>query len=174
MKLFHGSDVIIHKPDLRRCRPHRDFGRGFYLTPQWRRAKAIASDRAEVSGNDPRISVFEFDLNGARKAGLNILEFKRFTLAWACFVLKNRIDTKFKHQYDVVIGPVADGPMVHVILAHKAKYGNDYLHNEALKDFVKNTSQFGLSYIQYCFCTKRAIEFLEICKKKKKSKKKIN
>lgn len=32
MKLYHGSNTLIESIDLSRCRPYKDFGRGFYLT----------------------------------------------------------------------------------------------------------------------------------------------
>ena len=32
MVLYHGSYVAVEAPDLRKCRPHKDFGRGFYVT----------------------------------------------------------------------------------------------------------------------------------------------
>ena len=33
MKLYHGTDAFFENPDLSMCRPFKDFGRGFYLTP---------------------------------------------------------------------------------------------------------------------------------------------
>lgn len=33
MILYHGSNVIIDKPDLMRSRINEDFGKGFYTTP---------------------------------------------------------------------------------------------------------------------------------------------
>lgn len=32
MILYHGSNVAIDKIDLAKCRPYKDFGKGFYLT----------------------------------------------------------------------------------------------------------------------------------------------
>ena len=32
MILFHGSNIEIDKIDLNKCRPYKDFGKGFYLT----------------------------------------------------------------------------------------------------------------------------------------------
>ncbi|WP_081860978.1 DUF3990 domain-containing protein [Butyrivibrio sp. AE2032] len=31
-KLYHGSYVIVDKPDIQKCMPGKDFGIGFYLT----------------------------------------------------------------------------------------------------------------------------------------------
>lgn len=43
---------------------------------------------------------------------------------------------------------------------HKQKYGTHYLDTEALLDFAEHVSQFGSKYVQYCFCTKEALEEL--------------
>jgi len=32
MKLYHGSNMIIANVDLEKCRPYKDFGKGFYCT----------------------------------------------------------------------------------------------------------------------------------------------
>lgn len=32
MKLFHGSNTVVDRPDVARSRDRLDFGRGFYLT----------------------------------------------------------------------------------------------------------------------------------------------
>lgn len=33
MKLYHGSNMGIERPDLLRSKPFKDFGQGFYLSP---------------------------------------------------------------------------------------------------------------------------------------------
>lgn len=45
MRLLHGSNVEIVYPDLKMCQSMNDFGRGFYLTPQWQRAYLMAKRR---------------------------------------------------------------------------------------------------------------------------------
>ena len=50
MRLLHGSNVEIVKPDLAMCQSMNDFGRGFYLTPQWQRAYLMAKRRAGRDG----------------------------------------------------------------------------------------------------------------------------
>jgi hypothetical protein len=32
MRLYHGSNLIINSIDLEKCRPYKDFGKGFYCT----------------------------------------------------------------------------------------------------------------------------------------------
>ena len=40
MKLYHGSNMEIDKPDLSRSKPFKDFGQGFYLSPGYEQAHA--------------------------------------------------------------------------------------------------------------------------------------
>lgn len=69
-------------------------------------------------------------------------------------------DETFTHNYDIVIGPVADAFVDKEIERHKQKYGARYLDTEALLDFAEHVSQFGNKYVQYCFCTKEALKEL--------------
>jgi len=32
MKVYHGSHIKVDKIDLSKCKPNKDFGRGFYVT----------------------------------------------------------------------------------------------------------------------------------------------
>ena len=74
--------------------------------------------------------------------------------------LLKSMDGTFSHDYDVVIGPVADAFVDKEIERHKQKYGIHYLDTEALLDFADQVSQFGGKYTQYCFCTERALKEL--------------
>lgn len=45
MKLYHGSNMEIDKPDLSRSKPFKDFGQGFYLSPGYEQAHALAKQK---------------------------------------------------------------------------------------------------------------------------------
>ena len=160
MRLLHGSNIEIVKPDLVMCQSMNDFGREFYLTPQWQRAYLMAKRRAGRDGGKPLVNPFLFYPMKAKEHGLNIKEFKGFTAEWAKFIIQNRTDKSFSHEFDVVIGPVADAFVDKEIERHKQKYGIRYLDTEALLDLAEHVSQFGYKYIQYCFCTERALKEL--------------
>ena len=32
MKLYHGTNIDFSEIDFKKCKPNKDFGRGFYLT----------------------------------------------------------------------------------------------------------------------------------------------
>ncbi len=39
MKLYHGTNIDFTQIDLRKTKPNKDFGRGFYLTDIYKQAK---------------------------------------------------------------------------------------------------------------------------------------
>ena len=47
MKLFHGSNIEIHVPDLSRSKPYKDFGQGFYLSVNYLQAEEMAMHKVD-------------------------------------------------------------------------------------------------------------------------------
>lgn len=160
MRLLHGSNLEIIQPNLAMCQSMNDYGRGFYLTPQWQRAYLMAKRRSGRDGGKPVVTPFLYYPASAQEHGLKVKEFKGFSIEWSKFIIQNRSDETFSHDYDVVIGPVADAFVDKEIERHKHKYDDHYLETEALLDFTGHVSQFGSKYIQYCFCTEKAIKEL--------------
>lgn len=111
MKLFHGSNSEITVIDFTKCKPYKDFGCGFYLTEIEEQASQMARRTASIYRGEPIVSCFEFDEIGAHNdASLSIKRFEEPTEEWALFVMSNRSREQKHpvHQYDIVIGPVAD------------------------------------------------------------------
>lgn len=160
MRLLHGSYVEIAKPELSKCKAKNDFGKGFYLTPNWRRAWQMGKRSCFIHHGTITVNAFLFYLNQSKQKGLSIKEFGGFTSEWAKFIIQNRENASFKHSYDIVIGPVADAIVDQEIEQYKLKYGAAYLEEEPLRKFASRISQFGYEYIQYCFCTQKAIDEL--------------
>lgn len=108
MRLYHGSNMMIENIDLSKCKPYKDFGRGFYLTEIKEQAEKMAGRTAAIYGGEPTVTEFEFD-----EAALHALSVKTFEnpdKEWALFVLANRSRNcrQPTHCFDIVIGPVAD------------------------------------------------------------------
>lgn len=61
MILYHGSNMVIHKIDFSKCRPFKDFGKGFYCTAIKDQAELMAKRVARIYGGSPKITAFEFD-----------------------------------------------------------------------------------------------------------------
>lgn len=104
--LFHGGTHIIERPEIREPQRTLDFGRGFYLTTSREQAERWVKSRLH-EGVSGYVNSYLVDLENVPE----ILKVKIFGSAdeeWVDFVLANRIKDGFEHDYDIVIGPVAD------------------------------------------------------------------
>lgn len=120
IKLYHGTNVLFDTPDFTKCNPNKDFGRGFYLTPDLAAAKRMAERANERDGwsGGPRY-VLTYLLDEAKIDELKVKQFQ-IPLDEDCarFVMANRTprlkakDHNRDNRYDLVIGPVADDKMV--------------------------------------------------------------
>lgn len=111
LKLFHGSNVVIDKIDLSFGHVNKDFGKGFYLTSIFQQAQAMAERKArQYADTKPVVTTFLFDDTCLETNELNVKIFPEVSEEWALFILQNRkaSRTNFMHDYDIVIGPIAD------------------------------------------------------------------
>ena len=61
MILYHGSNISIEEIDLSKCKPWKDFGKGFYTTEIYDQAEKMAERVARIYGGSPIINIYEFD-----------------------------------------------------------------------------------------------------------------
>ena len=111
MKLYHGSNVVIEKIDLAKCKPYKDFGRGFYLSADKKQAMRMAEQKTlQLMMGEPIVSEFEFDETLLQSDELKVKIFDDYSVEWANFILQNRdIHSQHPtHDYDIVYGPIAD------------------------------------------------------------------
>ena len=113
MILYHGSNQPIHEIRLSEGKKYKDFGQGFYTTHIKEQAVYWSRRIAERFGGVPVVTEFEFDLQSAVSAGWKVKQFEKPDREWALFVMANRRQdgNEFHHDYDIVIGPVADDRM---------------------------------------------------------------
>lgn len=155
MILYHGSNVTIEEIDLSLCKPYKDFGKGFYLTDIKSQAEDMAVRRVRLSGfGKPTVTTFEFDETVLNDRSLHTLSFPNVSVEWAKFVLDNRdVDHKgFSHNYDIVVGPVADDTVAFQLRRY-------LLGGISLENLVRELEFKGLNS-QYYFGTKLAISKL--------------
>lgn len=107
MKLYHGSPEIVRVPELREPTRTLDFGTGFYLTSSEPQAQRWARRHLKEQKAPGYVNVYEFCPECAVR-DLKILKFDSPTEEWLDFVMNNRRVEGFEHDYDVVIGPVAN------------------------------------------------------------------
>ena len=122
LKVFPGSTFIVERPSLEILLYRTDFGKGFYTTTdinQARRWTKIKKGRIQEEKRDENlkryVNIYEYTEN----KDLNILNFKSATEEWLKFVFKNRQSNELVHQYDIVIGPVADDNLYQVLVSYE-------------------------------------------------------
>ena len=107
MKLYHGSNVEVRKPNLRFGRSNTDFGKGFYTTTNPEQAERWTQIKLDRVKTGKRIvSVYEIDDAVLTNPDIQIREFHGVDEAWLNFVVDSR--KGIKHDYDLVFGPVAN------------------------------------------------------------------
>lgn len=121
MKLYHGSTVIIEKPNLEILNYRTDFGRGFYTTTDIEQAKKwtkIKKDRLERQNNNDihkYINVYEY----IEDSDLKIKDFTGADEEWLKFIYSNRQSDELIHDYDIVKGPVANDNLYQVLVGYE-------------------------------------------------------
>jgi len=105
LTLFHGSNQAFDAVDLSKSRARRDFGHGFYTTTLRQQAEDWAVTVQKRHGGDAAyLYEYSFDWADTLKAKI----FQGLDLEWLEFIKECRLSEDFKHDYDIVIGPVAN------------------------------------------------------------------
>jgi hypothetical protein len=84
-----------------------DYGTGFYATTSFQQAEDWVRRRMKET-KEKGGYVNEYELNTEMLTDLKCLYFDTPTEEWLDFVMNNRTDRRFSHDYDVVYGPVAN------------------------------------------------------------------
>lgn len=155
MRLYHGTNEPFDVIDITKSRKGKDFGLGFYLTPSRKIAQDQANKKAENFGGIPIVYAYEIEEEKLNELNTKIFDCSEYTKEWAIFIRKNRQNRTRKqlHNYDVVIGPIADDTVGYQI--------------RRLEDGIISKEQFleEIKYhhitIQYMFGTAKAIKLLK-------------
>ncbi len=84
MRLYHGSPVIVNKPEYGKGKPYNDYGRGFYCTEDIDLAREWSVD----DNRDGYVNSYDFDMGG-----MNVIDFGAAGLGvlhWITILLMNR------------------------------------------------------------------------------------
>lgn len=153
--LYHGSNLEIYKIDLSKCKIGKDFGKGFYLNPNFDQAYKMAVRARKINKEGSEIvSAFEFDDDNLDKSELKVKIFTDYSKEWADFVVANRNNKSELpiHSFDIVIGPIADDNVGTQIY----RYSRGFIDINKLIAELK----FEERAIQYFFGTEKAIKLL--------------
>jgi hypothetical protein len=141
MTLFHGSNIGFVKE-------RRDFGWGFYTTTIREQAVEWAENICRRYKTQTAY-LYEFEFSAV---GLTIKTFDTMTKDWLDFIAENRIKGGTSHNYDVVVGPVANDRTVNTL--------NLYLDGELTLAETLNRLTYMQANNQLSFHTGRALDSL--------------
>ena len=106
-RVHHGSIDEVVKPEIRQPNRSLDYGSGFYTTTSYEQAKRWVERRMKDKGVAiGYVNIYELDEKLVKN--MKSLFFEKPTEEWVSFVMRNRTERNFIHDYDVVYGPVAD------------------------------------------------------------------
>ncbi len=157
IKLYHGSNIRIEIPDLVHSKPYKDFGSGFYLSPDKQQAMDMAHQKvSQTTEGSAEVTEFLFDETWMSSDELKTLKFTDYCEDWALFVLnnRNRNITHPTHDYDIVYGPIADDGVTYQL----RRYEGGVISLPRLVEELKYSK--GITF-QYFFGTERALQKLE-------------
>ena len=107
MKVYHGSLEIVETPEIREPNRTLDYGSGFYTTTSSEQAEEWVR-RKMKSNRVAKGFVNEYELDIDNLQSVKCLLFESPTDEWIDFVMNNRLNKDFIHDYDIVYGPVAN------------------------------------------------------------------
>lgn len=127
MKIYHGSTTIVTSPEIRESNRSLDYGNGFYATTSFDQAeKWVRRKMREDNQHKGYVNVYELDTQSLKD--YNTLSFPTPSEEWVDFVMANRTQEDFTHDYDIVYVPVAND---HVYAAF-ALYEGHVISKQAL------------------------------------------
>lgn len=157
MIFYHGTNKPFEQIDLSKSKPNKDFGKGFYLTSDKQQAIDMAKAKIDQQGEgEVIVYAFEFDTTFLSSGELKVKSFDTYSEEWALFILANRNNfaTTPIHDYDIVIGPIANDRVGFQL----RRYIDELIDLETL--VRKLTYMKGIT-IQYFFGTPSAISKLK-------------
>ena len=154
MTLYHGTNADFDRISLTIGMRYKDFGWGFYLTPDRKTAVRMAQKKTRLFGGTSTLITYELD-EAVMKSDLKIKRFpETATVEWFLFVDANRDRKNDKpiHDYDIVIGPIANDGVVLQLTNYREGIYTPEQAAQLLQD--KYLDQ------QYYFGTERALQYL--------------
>ena len=154
MTLYHGTFIDFQTIELDKCRPYKDFGKGFYLTDLESQAMKMAEKKAKIFNGSPIILKYDFDERLLVSGGLRVMRFSKPDQKWAEFIYKNRSrSSNFQHDYDIVTGPIADDGVAYLL--------DRYEEGTLTLEQLANELEFKDLNNQYFFGTEKALKHLK-------------
>jgi hypothetical protein len=157
IRLYHGSNIKNEVPDLIHSKPFKDFGKGFYLSPDKQQAWDMAFQKFnQTKDGKAEVTEFLFDETLMTSDGLKVLSYPDYCEEWALFVLANRDMQREQptHDYDIVYGPIADDGVTYQL----RRYEGGVISLSRLVEELRYAK--GITF-QYFFGSERALKQLK-------------
>ena len=146
--IYYGSYCVVQKPEIREDKYTKNFGVGFYCTILEEQAIKWAKKY-----DTPIINKYEYEENKE----LKIKEFTVMTEEWLDFIIDSR--NGIKHDYDIVIGAMADDQVYNYITHLMA----GAITREAFWELAK----FRHPTHQIAFCTEKSLKCIKFIEAEK-------
>ena len=154
MRLYHGALERVEHPRIMPRELYRplDFGAGFYTTTDLDQAERWVCNRLRHFKKEGCgfVSVYEFD--DAATEGLSIKKFDGVCVEWLRFIAANRLRYNVAHEFDIVVGPVADDRVYTVLSLYEGGFYDEKVAMEKMKNYRLAN--------QYLFHTAKALSLL--------------
>lgn len=156
MLVYHGTNADIEEIDFTKGTRYKDFGQGFYVTPDLETARRMARKKVDLFKGEPIVICYELDESAFDTDNLNVLIFpEKASTEWINFVSnnRNRHSTQPPHCYDMVKGPIADDGVA-------LQLGRLRLHADEAEQIALDLQDKFLDQ-QICFRTQRSLSYLK-------------
>lgn len=160
--VYHGSCFEFEEINLNKSRNRRDFGKGFYTTVLPIQSKEWAY---RLSLREKKIQYYVYEYVFEEDSELKVKRFDTLSKEWLEFIKTNRSKGGLQHDYDVVIGPVADDNTMETVQLYIA---NILTAQEAVERLRYNNVNNQVS-----FHTEKALKFLKLVRRKNYARKDI-
>ena len=105
MIVYHGSFLVVNKPNRKFSKLNLDFGAGFYVTADQTQAELWAKRKAIRQKSKPIVNTYKLTEDLSLYKGL---VFDNEDVAWLDFVSKCRKGNNLYKEYDYISGSVAN------------------------------------------------------------------
>lgn len=113
MNVYHGSNVIVHNPDIVHSFRSLDFGKGFYVTTAKEQAERWARRKMDICGTGKAIvTIYKMR---EEFTGLSWKCFDDDLTEWIDFVCQCRDEKEDYLKYDFIRGKVANDKVFRVV-----------------------------------------------------------
>lgn len=151
MIVYHGSLECVNHPEMRKPNRTLDYGNGFYTTTSIQQAEDwVRRKMKETKSSHGFVNTYNLDEQAM--VTMKTLFFQQPTEDWVDFVMLNRRQRGFTHDYDVVYGPVANDR----VYAAFALYEGGIIDKQTLIAELKTYKLVD----QYLFHTERSLNLL--------------